>query len=589
MKLAAVLLLLTALAWGDAGVLIPSNREQPDASVLSLEEMSIDVRIDNGDARVEIRQIFLSHESRVLEGNYLFALPGRATVSDFAVWDDVTRIPGVILERRRAEELYQEIKAQAIDPGLLQMGERDADEARRTAVFSARIVPIPGFGTKRLEIEYHETIPVEKLKCLFAVPLRPDAYQAQTAARLRIHFELRSEHALANVEVTSKTYPLKISESTPHLFRGTFEGRNVAFNEDFAVRYSIDAKRADHMEVLAHREANEPGFFEASALIAPGQGSGAGGGARTVVALFDNSLSMQWEKLERNFQALETLLHMLRPADRFNLVLFNTEVKQFAPAPVAAETAAVEKALEFVRASRLRGGTDLERALEAALAQFSGGESYLVLLSDGDATRGTIRNAKLASGYAAKWKQARPRDVCFRGRRRCQHAAAEPAGAQRRDRRMGALDRAGGVQAQRLPGEDRAAAHRTAPARGRAGGELRHDLSGWGARRSPGSEAAWVGQYKKPLAGGIHGAGRARGPAAGAARPGGAAGPERGASAVAANVGAGAGGRPAREDRAGGRGPRQHRRDHPAGAQVQVRHALHVVPGGAARAAAAAR
>lgn len=153
MKLAAVLILAAALAFGDAGILIPSNLEQPDPAVLSLEEMWIGIHIDNGDARVEVRQVFLSHQQGVLEGNYLFALSSRATVSDFAVWDDVTRIPGVILERRRAEELYRDIKAQAIDPGLLQMGERGAEEARRSAVFSARIVPIPPYGTKRLEID----------------------------------------------------------------------------------------------------------------------------------------------------------------------------------------------------------------------------------------------------------------------------------------------------------------------------------------------------------------------------------------------------------------------------------------------------
>ena len=73
-----LLLLLPALLWGDAGIIIPSNRQQPDASVLSLEEMWIVVRIDDGDARVAIRQIFASHHDKVLEGNYLFALPGRA-------------------------------------------------------------------------------------------------------------------------------------------------------------------------------------------------------------------------------------------------------------------------------------------------------------------------------------------------------------------------------------------------------------------------------------------------------------------------------------------------------------------------------
>src|SRR6201981_2356240 len=182
---------------GDAGILIPRNKQQPDASILSLEEMEITVRIDNGDARVFVRQVFANHTGAIEEGNYIFALPSHATISDFATWDGPVRLPAVILERKRAEEIYTQLKQQSIDPGLLQMGERGAEEAKRSSVFSARITPIPAYGTKRLEIEYHKSIPVENLKSYFAIPLRPDAYSSQVARHLRINFELHSEHATA--------------------------------------------------------------------------------------------------------------------------------------------------------------------------------------------------------------------------------------------------------------------------------------------------------------------------------------------------------------------------------------------------------
>src|SRR5260370_28241740 len=135
---------------GDVGVLIPSGSSGPNPAILSLDEMAVDIRIDNGDARVSIRQIFASHRGGVLEGEYLFSIPSRATVSDFAVWDGVTRIPGVILERRRAEEVYDNLRQQQIDPGLLQQGERGTEgaaDATRTSAFSARILPIPCYGT----------------------------------------------------------------------------------------------------------------------------------------------------------------------------------------------------------------------------------------------------------------------------------------------------------------------------------------------------------------------------------------------------------------------------------------------------------
>jgi Ca-activated chloride channel homolog len=435
----AASLAIVPLAWGDAGVLLPGDQKQPNSAWLSLEEMTIDIHIDNGHARVGVRQIFASHRGTVLEGNYIFALPGRAIVSDFAVWDDVTRIPGVILERKRAEEIYQQAKMQAIDPGLLQQGERDVDEASRGTVFSARIVPIHAYGTKRMEIEYQEDIPAEQFESQLAVPLRPDAYRAQTAGHLWIRLDLESAHALRDFQIVSKAYALQVRERTAHRVRADFEGRAVALTEDLAVKYTLDPAGNDRLEILTHRDpappppdaadladgvpatpvaaTQESGFFEASALIGTGARTNAAPGPpKTVIALFDNSLSMQWEKLDRNFQALERLLHALRPADKFNLLLFNTNVTSFSPAPVLASPDQVEKALAMIRASRLRGGTDLQKALDAALAQ-SGPETYLVLLSDGGATRGIIQNGKLAAWYETKWKQKpanqRPRTYVY--------------------------------------------------------------------------------------------------------------------------------------------------------------------------------
>ncbi len=436
------LLFAPALLLADAGILIPRDKAQPDPAILSLEEMEITVRIDNGDARVFVRQIFANHTSKIEEGNYIFALPSQATVSDFAVWDGPTRIPAVVLERKRAEDIYTQLKQQAIDPGLLQMGERGSEEAKRSSVFSARIVPIQPHGTKRLEIEYHQSIPVENLKSYFAIPLRPDAYSSQVARHLRINFELHSEHSISNFQATAKVFPVKLDENTPHSVKGSFQGDNVNLSEDFVATYDLDASGADTLNVLTYRNpvspqpaptetapvrsTNEPGFFEAEALLGSknsmpsASGNPATGVPKTLVILFDTSLSMQWEKLERSYQALESLLRTLRPSDRFNLLLFNNQVQTFQPAPVLAEPLTVQRALDFVRSSKLRGGTDLQKALQTGLQQCSGSGAvspYLILLSDGGATRGPIQNGKLASWYAESWKHLaenqRPRTYIF--------------------------------------------------------------------------------------------------------------------------------------------------------------------------------
>ncbi|MBI4910364.1 MAG: VWA domain-containing protein [Acidobacteria bacterium] len=397
----------------DAGILIPADKTEPDPQRLALAEMEIDARVDNQVARVRVKQIFENRTAGVLEGKYVFALPARALVSDFAVWDDVVRIPGVILERRRAQEIYEQLRWQSIDPGLLQMGERDSDEARRGAVFSARIVPIPGHGTKRLEMEYHETVPVELLQSLFAVPLRPEAYRVQRAAKFRIQLELITRHPIQDFQNVGAAYALKIDERTANRVRASFTGTNVNLSEDFAVKWSL-AGGKDRLEVLTHRDAGEPGFFQASLLTAPVSVTAQ---PRTVIALFDTSLSMQWEKLDKSFRALETMLRGLTANDKFSLILFNDEAKAVQTAPVAATPAAVDAALEAVRASRLRGGTNVQAALEAALKQTSGANTYVVLIGDGGSTRGIVHNSKLAAWYADRWKQlpvaSRPSSYVF--------------------------------------------------------------------------------------------------------------------------------------------------------------------------------
>jgi Ca-activated chloride channel homolog len=327
---------------------------------------------------------------------------------------------------------------------LLQMGERGAEEAKRSSIFSARIVPIPQYGTKRLEFEYHEAIPVENLKSYFAIPLRPDAYHAQMARHFRINFELHSALAIADFRAAAKTFPLQYEQNTAHEVKAHFEGQNVNLAEDFVATFEQDRAGSGTAEVLAYRNpegnqpsptetapakrTNEPGFFEVEALL-PGESEKAdvksaamtsSAPAKTIVILFDVSLSMQWEKLERSYEALETLLRTLKPADSFNLILFNSQAQTFQAQPAAADGAGIQRALDFVRASKLRGGTNLQAALDAGLQQCAlkaGSSPYLVLISDGGATRGPIQNGRIGAWYASAWKKLpvtqRPRTYIF--------------------------------------------------------------------------------------------------------------------------------------------------------------------------------
>jgi Ca-activated chloride channel family protein len=539
-------------ATADSGVLIPTDKQAPDPAILSLSEMQVDIHVDNGDARVWVRQVFVNHTNRPQEGNYQFALPGGTTVSDFAVWDGPVRIPAVILERKRAEAIYQELKSQAIDPGLLQQGERTEDDARRSAIFSAHIVPISAYGTKRLEIEYHEHIPVSARMSYFLLPLKPDNYQSQPVQKLTIHFELRSAARLKDFAFQGRLLPFHIEQQDEHVIRGSLDAANIDLAEDFSTVWAQNEAQ-NAVEVIAYRNPNpiapaalelasseaavptqaqkgkqkqqqqqanlppEPGFFEALAQLSapPAAGTAGGQGGRTVVVLMDTSLSMQWEKLERSYAAAAKLLETLGPQDQFNLLLFNTKVESFKPAPVKADLASTKAAMDWLRQSHLRGGTDLQKALQAGLGQFNGTDTTqaaalapqataLVLLTDGEVTRGLIQTGKLADWYAAKWNQIpaerRPKTEVF--------AVGDDANLPL----LRMLSRNGGVMEQVLSTEP--VEFKLAAFLDKVG---RAPIGGLGLTLAPqttvdkvysleeavfdGGEGRWVGQYTKPQKG----------------------------------------------------------------------------------------
>ncbi|HNC42714.1 MAG TPA: VIT and VWA domain-containing protein [Acidobacteriota bacterium] len=402
-----------------SGVLIPSSiKDKPDAAILSLQVMHVDVRIDNQLARVRVRQIFDNAISSTLEGKYLFALPKLASISDFAVWDDDLRIPGVVMEKRRANEIYTQIKNQQVDPGLLQQD----DEHGGNSAFSAKVFPIPPFGTKRLELEYTQMLPVDSLTSHFTFPLKPAFGDVQTCANFSIHVHIVNETPLSPPVFQSKAYPMRALKSSPNEFEYEFTGQQVKLTDDFALDYQLKLQTSS-LSWLAYRAPeyisaydlrdpaqaaqNPDGYFQATATFQMGQASKAPQ-ARNVLLLLDTSLSMHGEKLVRAVEAVEFFLHSLTPQDRFNLLLFHSEVIPFSPQPVPGTPDQIEAALNLIRSSYLSGGTNLKQALvksKEMAEQFPVGERTLILISDANPTLGTTQQKQLIQIFTFHQKE----------------------------------------------------------------------------------------------------------------------------------------------------------------------------------------
>ncbi|MBV9267093.1 MAG: VWA domain-containing protein [Acidobacteriaceae bacterium] len=489
----------------ETGVIIPTGHDGPDPSILSIESMDVNAVIDNGHATVFIKEVFCSRSEYVLEGTYSLALPDDAAVSDFAVWDGLTRIPGVILERKRAAELYQQIRNQNIDPGLLESSEvtesNAPGRAQHSTAFGVKIVPIPAFGYKRIEAAYRQNVRLVQLNSDFVFPLKASTAAPVRVGRLSIRVEVRSALPIAKFEDVGGRFGLKLEKQTPQLVVASTTQQDVPLSNDLEIKYSLSNDPSPRVTAFHDADPAEPGYFETAALLQPPRtATGETAPPRSVIVLFDTSLSMQWDKLERSFQALEGVLRSLSPKETFNVIVFNSEAVSFGKEPRPATTEEIARSLDFVRGSRLRGGTNLESAFRSAFAQ-CGPNSYVVLLSDGEATQGVIAPARIVTNIDRDWRVLPPE--------RRPHLYTLAVGDDANARLMRRLAEHGGVFEQVNSTEpldfklsnfihEIGLAPRSPVALTVSAQAETKDVYRLGQDSFPGSRASWVGEYTKP-------------------------------------------------------------------------------------------
>lgn len=391
-----------------AGLLVPTSTGRPDARVLSLREMTIDIGIARGYARVNVRQVFENHTTAIQEGTYRFALPASAAVGDFAIWDGLQRIPGVILEKKRARSIYQELTRQRIDPGLLQQGEEedtgDGSSSRPSggALFTVTVAPIPARATKRLELQFQEEVPFIDGVGEFRLVLRPPDGEAPVARHLTVKVTV----ADGLFEPVAAGLPLSASSDG-----AAFTGDNVRLDRDLVLR--IRPKGSEPLRLTAFRNPDgvlpeglalapwerpseippeKDGFFLLEALLPAKAEAKRGNGARagtpevkrppqSLAILFDTSLSHRWAGLETAYGHLVRVLQSLQSGDRFALIPYDrTPAEGARLRPATAQD--IEAELTALRARALGPGANLGAALGVA-RKLLGDQGRILLLTSG--------------------------------------------------------------------------------------------------------------------------------------------------------------------------------------------------------------
>ncbi|HYC88037.1 MAG TPA: VIT domain-containing protein [Thermoanaerobaculia bacterium] len=142
----------------------PITFADPDGQELILEELSVRTAIHGMLSLTEMELRFRNPQERRIEGRFTCTLPQNAAISRFAKDVNGHLMEGEVVERLRANQVYESYLHQMRDPALLEQ-----DQGNR---FSARIFPIEAKAPVHLVVSWTQLLPLENGARTYALPLR---------------------------------------------------------------------------------------------------------------------------------------------------------------------------------------------------------------------------------------------------------------------------------------------------------------------------------------------------------------------------------------------------------------------------------
>ena len=170
---------------------VPAELTASDGTGLTLEKLRVRGVVEGPLAFSELQLTFRNPTDRRLEGRFELALPPGAAVSRFAMRISGSWMEAEVVERARAQEVFEAHLHQRVDPAML---EHEAGNR-----FSARVFPIEPGEAKEILVSYsHELVDPAEPYRVKLVGL-PRLESLEIAARVGDRLIRRSEHGIVPV------------------------------------------------------------------------------------------------------------------------------------------------------------------------------------------------------------------------------------------------------------------------------------------------------------------------------------------------------------------------------------------------------
>jgi Ca-activated chloride channel family protein len=375
------------------------HSDDPDTERLPLKSTSALVKIAGVIADVTITQEYKNEGKTPIEAVYVFPASTRAAVYSMVMTIGERVIVARIEEKDRARQQYEEAKANGQSASLL--------EQERPNVFTMNVANIMPGDLIKVELKYTELLIPENRVYRFIYPtvVGPRYSGSQDEMALRGEGWNANPYTLEgfkplygfNVEIgLNSGMPIQSLRCPSHKTNIQYTNQKEANitldetevsggNRDFILEYRLAGDMIESGVLLFPGEKEN--FFLAM-LQPPDRISPGLIPPREYVFIVDVSGSMHGFPLETSKKLLRDLIDGLKPADRFNVILFAGASSLFAEKSVEASEDNIRSAINFIEKEQGGGGTELLPALKRAL-NLKGTEGFsrtFIIATDGYVT-----------------------------------------------------------------------------------------------------------------------------------------------------------------------------------------------------------
>jgi Ca-activated chloride channel family protein len=357
-------------------------------AVCPLKHTDVRVEISGFLSRVNVTQEFENPFKEKIEAVYVFPLPANAAVDDMTMVVGDRTVRGKILRREEAQAVYEAAKSNGQVASLLNQ--------ERPNIFTQSVANIlPGEKVK-ITVSYVETLKYEAGSYEFSFPMvvgprympgaatgqqgtgtSPDTTQVRDASNISpkltppgfrsghdVSIDIMLDAGVPLADIKGKSHEVELERLNAHSAHIRLKSETMIPNKDFVLSYEVAGKNIQDA-LLTHR-SDKGGYFTLI-LQPPDRITAEDVTPKELVFVLDTSGSMSGFPIEKAKETMNLAVAGLYPSDTFNLITFAGDTRILFPLPVPATPGNLKKAQAFLDGSSGSGGTEMMKAIKAAL------------------------------------------------------------------------------------------------------------------------------------------------------------------------------------------------------------------------------